>query len=350
MDIAALRTIRLGVGTALCLVFSELGAWPLSFVAPVFTLFLLALPIPAPKLSGGLKFMLMVPVILYLATLILPLLVRQPMVGVLLLVVVLFWSFYFVAKGGNAVLGTFATVGIAIATAIGSVSIDAVFLVLRSVTVGTIVGVLFVWVAHALLPDSKAQVPKMPPRPAPPKPDLPTARWNAYRSMVITFPVVLWFLLSSASAAYLPVMIKVASMGQQASGEGTRAAGRSLILSTVIGGVMAIIGFQLVSIVPSLTLYAIFVALAGFYAGRRIFSGPAMSADAGTWSYGYLTMLIILAPAIMDTSTSAGIKFWERIFMFGATTIYSVIAVYVFDAFWKRPARAADQRQATEGA
>ena len=348
MDIASLRTIRLGVGAALCLVFSELVAWPMSFIAPVLTLFILALPVPAPKLSAGIKFMLVVPIILYLATLILPMLVRQPLVGFILLVIVLFWSFYFTAKGGNAVIGTFATVGIAISTAIGSVNIDAVFAVLEGVTVGTVVGVTFVWIAHALLPDSKAEVAKMPPRPAPPTPDLKTARWSAYRSMVITLPVVIWFLLSSASTAYLPVMIKVASMGQQASGEGTRQAGRSLIMSTVIGGALAIIGYQLVSVVPSLTLYAIFVALTGFFVGRRIFVGPAMSPDGGTWSYGYLTMLVILAPALMDTSTSAGVKFWERIFMFGATTLYSVAAVYVFDAFWQRPDPSAANEKAAE--
>lgn len=344
MRIADVRTLRLGLGTALSLVFSQLVNWPMSFIAPVFTLFLLALPLPAPRWVAGLKFMLMVPVILYLAIGILPLLVRQPLVGLILLVVVLFWSFYFVARGGNAVLGTFATVGIAIATAVGSVSIDAVIAVIQGVSVGTVVGVLFVWVAHALLPDSRANdLPAAPPaRPQPRPPDLALAQWSAFRSMVITLPVVLWFLLSSASASYLPVMIKVASMGQQTTGEGTREAGHSLIMSTVIGGALAIVGFQLISVVPNLALYGIFIALTGFYVGRHIFSGAGMAAAGPTWSYGYLTMLIILAPALMDTSTTAGVKFWERILMFAATTLYSVAAVYVFDAFWDRPGRKAE--------
>jgi hypothetical protein len=47
-------------------------------------------------------------------------------------------------------------------------------------------------------------------------------------------------------------------------------------------------------------------------------------------------MLVILAPAVMDTGD--GIKFWQRLVMFGGTTIYAVVAVYVVDAF--RPRRA----------
>ena len=36
--------------------------------------------------------------------------------------------------------------------------------------------------------------------------------------------------------------------------------------------------------------------------------------------------------------------------MFAATTVYSVIAVYVFDAFWKRPDRPAEDGPAAESA
>jgi len=49
-------------------------------------------------------------------------------------------------------------------------------------------------------------------------------------------------------------------------------------------------------------------------------------------------MLVILAPAVMDSvgGGSAGIKFWQRLVMFGGTTLYAVIAVYVVDAFQPR--------------
>ena len=45
---ATRRILRLALGTAMCLAFSQAVAWPLSFIAPVLTLLILALPLLAP--------------------------------------------------------------------------------------------------------------------------------------------------------------------------------------------------------------------------------------------------------------------------------------------------------------
>ncbi len=342
MQIAHLRILRLSLGVSLSLLFSQVYGGPMGFIAPVFTMLMLGLPVPAPRLKAGIGFMILVPLILNTTLLLLPILIHQPMVGLILVTLALFWSFYFVSSGGNLLIGTFVTVGIAVALAIGSVSVDAVLAVIDGVTLGTVVGVMFVWVAHALLPDSKAapiDPTNLPKRPEAPKPDLTTARWGAFRAMVITLPIALWFLLSSASSAYLPVMIKAASMGQQASTDGAKAAGHSLLMSTFLGGVGAVIGYQVLLLVPSLAMYILIVAIAGLIFGRQIFAGPAMKPDAPTWSYGYLTMLVILAPALGADDTNASLKFFDRMVMFVGTTLYSVAAVYVFDAFWPKPSR-----------
>ena len=338
MDIASVRILRLALGTAVSLWFSQAVGWPMSFIAPVITMFVLALPFPAPKLKAGIGLILVLTLSLYGGLLLLPSLLNQPMVGVILLIVALYWSFYFTAKGGSAALGTFATVGIAVSTAIGTVNLDAVLAIVSGVSFGAAVGVLFVWVAHAMMPDSKALADNDAPAakpPAAPKPDLSEARWSAFRSLLIVLPVALLFLLSSASTAYVPVMIKTASMGQQATNSDTRKAGKSLLMSTAIGGIGAIIGWQILSITPSLTIYTLIILIAGLLMGPKIFKGKGMHPQAATWSYAYLTMIVILAPAVMDGAGGgpAGMKFWQRLLMFGGTTIYAVGTVYIFDAF-----------------
>lgn len=338
MDIASVRILRLALGTAVSLWFSQAVNWPMSFIAPVITMFVLALPFPAPKLKAGIGLVAVLTISLFAGLLLLPPLINQPMVGVLLLIIALYWSFYFTAKGGSAVLGTFATVGIAVSTAIGTVNLDAVLAIAYGVSFGAAVGVLFVWVAHALLPDSMAPKATEPaaakPPPAPP-PDLSAARWSAFRSLMIVLPVALFFLFSSASTAYMPVMIKAAAMGQQATNDGARKAGNSLMMSTVIGGAGALIGWQILSITPTLTIYTLVIALAGLLMGPKIFQGRGMHPQAATWSYAFLTMIVILAPAVMDSAAggSAGIKFWDRLLMFAGTTVYAVGTVYIFDAF-----------------
>ena len=338
MKIASVRILRLAFGTAISLWFSQALAWQMSFIAPVITLFLLALPLPAPKLKMGIGLIAVLSLSLYGGLLLLPPLQNQPLVGVLLLVLALYWSFYFTAKGGSAALGTFATMGIAVSTAIGTVNLDAVLAIVNGVAFGAFVGVLFVWIAHAVINDSIAvDLPPAPQQKPPPAatPDLAMARRSALRSLLIVLPVALWFLFSSASAAYIPVMIKVAAMGQQATNDAARLAGRSLLQSTVIGGVGAVIGWEILSIAPTLLVYTIFVALAALVMGPKIFQGRGLAPDAATWSYGLLTMVVVLAPAVADSLIGgpAGAKFFDRLWMFVLATLYAMSTVYVFDAF-----------------
>ena len=56
--IAARRILRLAVGTALSLCFSQMINWPLSYITPIFTMFILALPLPVLTLKKGIVFIL----------------------------------------------------------------------------------------------------------------------------------------------------------------------------------------------------------------------------------------------------------------------------------------------------
>jgi hypothetical protein len=103
----------------------------------------------------------------------------------------------------------------------------------------------------------------------------------------------------------------------------------------VIGGIGAIIMWQLLSIWPSLIFYTLLIALGGLIMGRKIFSGLAMHPQAGTWSYAFLTMIVLIAPAVLDGpgGASASVSFYSRLGMMFAATLYSVVAVRVYDAF-----------------
>ena len=344
MEIAHVRILRLALGTALSMWVSQAAGWGMSFIAPVMTMFILALPLPAPRLKGGILFVAALTLSMYAGMLLLPPLLHYPLVGLLLLILALFWSFYFTASGGSPVLGTFATLGIALSTAVGSVSVDAALMAIGGLSTNALIGISFVWIAHLLIPDSLAQSDAGPAPPKPekaPAPDLVEARWSAYRSLLIVFPVTLWFMLSSASTSYIPVMIKVASMGQQATNEDAKQAGKSLVLSTIIGGIGAIIGWNILKVVPELSMYALIIGLGALIIGPRIFAGKAMHPQAATWSYGYLTMIVILAPAVMDTAggSAANLAFVSRLLMFAFATLYGIAAIYVVDAL--RPAKPA---------
>ena len=326
--------MRLAAGTSGALWFSQVLAWDVSFIMPVLVSFLLAIPIPAPRLKQGIIFILALALPAYGALLLLPAMDNYKVVAILMLIAATFWSFYYSAKGGSPVLGAFLTMGLALLTAVGSDSIDAMLMVNKALVFNAVIAMLFVWLAHAFFPEFPPPV-DMGPQPSPPIPERAMAIWSAWRSTVIVFPIMLFFLLYQGSAFYLVVMIKVASMGQQVENNTTRAAGKSLLMSTVIGGIGAIIMWQLLSIWPSLILYTLLVALGGLIMGRRVFSGLAMHAQAGTWSYAFLTMIVLIAPAVLDGAggSSASVGFYNRLAMMFAATLYSVVAVRIYDAF-----------------
>jgi hypothetical protein len=345
---AARRILRLAFGTTLCLWFSQAVAWPLSFIAPVLAMFILALPLPAPGLKKSIVFVvaLVAPMIVG-GWVLLPFLEYMRAPGILLVALGLFYTFYYTARGGNPVIGTFMTVGLTLIVTVGSISSEIMIVLVQGLAVCAAIGLIFVHIAHALLPD-------LPPDPAlagrkkppPPKPDPSTAGRNALRSLAIVFPMALAFLFMSGSPAYTVVMIKVATMGQQATADHSKAMGRSLLESTLWGGVGAIIAWNVLSIWPSLILYTLLIALAALVYGRWIFQGPAVHPKFQMVSYAFLTMIVILAPAVLDGegSSGAGTAFWSRFLLFVLIAVYGTVAVRVFDAFW--PGKPAEPKAA----
>ncbi len=89
MSIASVRILRMALGTALSMLFSQIINWPMSFIAPVLTMFILALPLPVLKLGSGVKFILVFVVAIYAGLVFLPFMLNQRMVGVLLLALAL---------------------------------------------------------------------------------------------------------------------------------------------------------------------------------------------------------------------------------------------------------------------
>ncbi len=336
-QVASRRILRLALGVTLSLLFSQAINWPMSFLAPVFTMFILALPLPAPSLTSGFKFVLALLLPVYAgAFILLPFLEYARLPGILLITLALFGCFYYTARGGSAIMGMFMTIGLTLIIAVGSVSIDALLLVMKGLWPGTIAGIAFVWVAHAVLPDlvTKPANRGVPIKPL--RPSAKTARRSALRSLILVLPLAMFFLFSASSAAYVVIMIKVATMGQQANADTSHEMGRAQIESTLWGGLAAIIAWQLMSIWPSLLMYGLIISLSALLFGPRLFVGKGMHPKAGMWSYAFLTMIIVLAPALLDgpAADGAGSAFYSRLVLFVVIAIYGSITITVFDAFW----------------
>lgn len=337
---AARRIYRLALGASLCLVFSQAFGWTLSFVAPVLTLMILSTPLPplGLKKSIGLLIALVGPVVLF-GVLLLPSFQYVRPIGILMVSLCLFYSFYFTARGGNPVLGNMMTIGLALVITIGSISSAALLEIAKGLAISVIATSLFVALAHVLLPDLAMDQPTAAPaKPAGAPPDEAGAVRKALRAMAVVMPLTLVLLAAGSSPTYTVVMIKVATMGQQATADHSSAMGDTLMTSTLYGGLAALAGWFVLGIWPSLLIFGLVVALAGLIFGQWIFSGDGLHPRFQTMNYAFATMIIILAPAVMDqvTGSDAGTAFWNRLLLFALIGVYGTLAVRVYDAYFPR--------------
>ncbi len=332
------RILRLALGTALAVAVSQAVNWPISFVTPIIVGLLLSLPLPAPSLKIAVICMGSLAGTLICSFVLLPYLYYARLAGILLISLALFGSFLVTATGGPALIGTLLTLALTLLTTIGSVSIDAYINLSKGLIWSVWMGIVFVWIAHALLPEhlpppSAASHEKSKPAQA----ERNEAMRSAFRSVAIVFPVMLLFLFLSTSSAYTVIMIKIATMGQQATSSKSRALGRELLASTFWGGGGAIAAWLAIRAFPSLALYSLLVALAALIYGRGIFRAGGMHPKAAMWQYAFLTMITILGPTVgsMASGQSASDKFWVRLVYFAIIAVYGWLAVTVFDGFWK---------------
>lgn len=323
--------------------FSQLVNWPLSFMAAVFAMLILSMPVPVFTMKMGLKFLVALIVPAYSGMLLLPFLTYYRSAGLLLVVLALFGSFYFSARGGSPMLGLLMTISITLVVTIGSVNADIMLLVVNSIAISAFVGIMFTVVMHILMPDIQIAASSPVAQSAIPaaKPTAAEARTNAMRSMLVVLPVVIILLFINSSFAYVPVMIKVASMGQQANAQASRTMGWQQLESTFWGGLGAVIIWYLMGIWPSLLIFSLLIALACLIYGPRIFQGSGMHPKAEMWSYALMTLVIIITPSVMDSAVGndASSSFYSRLLIFVFIAVYGSLAVLVFDAF-KRPEKA----------
>lgn len=338
--VAARRIIRLAFVTAFGLWLSQAINWSVSYLTPVLLAVLLAIPLPGVSLKKALALILALLIPIWATTwFLLPVLSYLPLAGMLLLIGACFWCFYYSASGGSPVMGAILTMGLAIVAAVGSDSISAVIGINQALSMNAVIAVFLVWLAYVIFPEKPYETgQKAPSKPAPPSRQ--EAIRSAWRSTAIVLPVIVFFLFYTGSSSYMLVMIKVASMGQQVENDMTKAAGKSLLMSTLIGGIGAVIMWNAMSIWPSIINLTLLALLGGLVMGRRVFQGQGMALHADTWSYAFMTMLVIILPSVLDGATgdAAGAKFFDRISMIAWTTLYAVTAVAVFDAFWLRRA------------
>jgi len=327
-SVPAQRALRLACGTALCTAASYGLALPLSFLSPVLAVLLLAsMPRPLPA-KTALVLTLVAALTTSLGLLLVPLLRYYPVCGVLLIGVGLFRVFTYGLRGGNVLIMTFLVIGMTMISAAGFASFELAMAVIGALVKGLLLAVVIVGLSHVLFPEP-ANSPAPPPTPALPAEDVPRV---AMRATLIVLPTFLLVLIDPAS--YLPIILKAVSLGQQSTTTRTHHAGRELLGSTLLGGLLTVLFWCALSLFVHLWMFFLWMLLFGLFLARKLYRLHPTQLTPGFWLNTLITMIILLGQSVEDSAAGKDVytAFAVRMGLFILVTLYSGVMMHLLVA------------------
>jgi hypothetical protein len=333
-----LRILRYAVGSTLAMAFAMGLGWQLSFLTPVLALSFLATPAPRPTLKRGILFVAAIAIAcaagLLLSRYVLPYtLVFIPFTGLVLARV-----FYAKTGGASPLLITWLLIAILVIPLMAMQSSALAVGVAGGIVFGAVMTVLMVWLAYGIFPDpvdlESAAVERgaAAPEPAPTKRD---RVHDALISTVVVFPVMIVF-YSLEFVSSLLILVFIAMLSMQPSFAKNFKAGIALIIGNVIGGVAAIIFYNLLVVMPEFVFLIVLTLFAGLVFGARVFSGKK---TAPLYGMAFSTVLLVIG-SVTSSTDDAGSKVYTRIVQIMLAVAYVVVAFGIIERISKRRAGA----------
>ncbi|WP_186175951.1 DUF2955 domain-containing protein [Vibrio jasicida] len=157
-------------------------------------------------------------------------------------------------------------------------------------------------------------------------------RWHAsFRAMLISFPVVCFFFVFQISEALLTMMF-VALLSLMITSEKSVKLSAFLIISNGIGGILAILAFSILAIVPSIFFYTAFIALLAVLIGKKIYTVPE---KAPIFATAFSTLLVLIGSTLMSSGDIDSNTF-IRIFQLVLVGTYMILAsLFLETRQWK---------------
>jgi uncharacterized membrane protein YccC len=303
-DLRLVRTVRYAAGTTLAVALAMGIDWQLAYLTPVLALMFLAPPAQRPNPNKLVGFIGIVAVASMAGVAMSGTILMYPVAFLLLEGLILFLLFYRHARGAPPMLTMWLMIAVTVIPVVALQSMDLTLAVAQGLVVGAAVAVAVVWIAYALIPD-----------PADAEPGA-----SAATGAKDVFPVVALFLYLGLTSVLILVFVALLSMQPDlATG---KKAGKALIVGNLIGGVAAIIVFELLVMVPELYFLLLLTLIVGLSFGGRLFSG---SPTGPLFGQAYSTMLLVVLSAT-SAFGEADAKAWTRVLQIITAVVYLVAA------------------------
>jgi len=153
--------------------------------------------------------------------------------------------------------------------------------------------------------------------------------------LFILLPVLLLFFIFKLSGGLL-ILIFIGILSMSPALANVKV-GKFMIIANILGGLFAIIGYQLLVFVPMLPFMILITLLIGFVFGSKLFSDSKLAPIFGT---GFSTFLLILG-SVTSSDDEAGSAVWSRLIQIAVAVIYVVIAFGILHYYQNKKSKIA---------
>lgn len=320
------RILRFTIGVGLAVFLAAWINWQLAFVAPVFTAKFL---VDKPNLHRETIYELLLALI---ATMGLGLLLsggitQYPIVLLIAVGLMMAWGYYLFTDPKWNLFATILLIAVLMLPFM-AINNPAISVVLASgLAISGAVSVAIFALVHIYLPEPDSEFAGYA---APPIGK--EQRWHAsFRAMLISFPVVCFFFVFQISEALFTMMF-VALLSLMITSEKSVKLSAFLIISNGIGGILAILAFSILAIVPSIFFYTAFIALLAVLIGKKIYTVPE---KAPIFATAFSTLLVLIGSTLMSSGDIDSNTF-IRIFQLVLVGTYMILAsLFLETRQWK---------------
>ena len=334
LDSNSIRVLRVAIGVTIAAALAYGFAWPMAFIATVFTWNFLRMPaaIFTPKvalvilvtMTAGIGFGYLVGLTL----------LRYPPVFMLSMFPLMFFVFYSNRDMISGLTATFATIGLTVIPLAMLQSFGAGLTVTTYLILGGAVSNVVTLVMLGLLPDPPPQT-ALPKKPPPPKPAVdPTVHlYNALINTCVVYPVIVVFYTFNLTDS-LVTLVLIAIMAQQtdvASGSGKA---METLWGNLFGGLAAIVFYYLLLSTPTYGfLILLFLSSALFFARAGFSDSP----NAALYASMYGTVLVLIGLGTSSSGAGVPSKFLVRIAQVMMMVVYVITAFQLVEPLRPKP-------------
>ena len=327
-DLQTARVLRFAFGVTAAVAISFAFAWPLFFLTPVLATVFLSLPMPAPNARQVVDLLVQALAAMLLGLGFTLFLQPYPLIFVPLLGLVLFHIYYLINRGGSMWLVLMALISVLILPVLGNTGgqLPTAFAAWFAWSCALAIG-LYAF-AHQLFPDPRGG-PSRPPRKTRTRAYVPQAADAALKSTAVILPLaVLFITINLASQILVLVMAAIFSLMPDLT-KGWKAGAKSLI-STLIGGVTALVLYWSIVAVPEFHFFVALFFLTTLIFGAAIFSGNSNA----SYMSSAATTVIVLIGSVMGDDVNFTSVFVTRLALIFAATLYVVTALRLLEHFF----------------